>query len=361
MTFLVIRSVLGVPGTCHGDDTCSHHETRQQCIRNPARGKPTRISGRAISTLLINHLAPKRSDKQYINLNSVQRKNESTPMTSYILTLQCPDQPGIVRTVANAIAAFGGNIIENDQFTDPPTALFCMRTRFECDIESEAEVRRLIIESLDGLSAQLSVRDEGRPHRVLILASQYDHCLADLLYRQRNGDIPMTVVAVVANHPDCAALVQQYDTAFLQRDITPATKSAVEAEILALIDTENVDVVILARYMQILSPTFCSALPGRIINIHHSFLPGFKGARPYHQAYERGVKLVGATAHFVTADLDEGPIIDQDVVRVSHARQPNDLVAIGRDVERTVLSRAVKLVCEDRVALVGKRTVVFYQ
>ncbi len=280
---------------------------------------------------------------------------------TYLLTLQCADRPGIVRAVANAIADFGGNIVENDQFTDPSTSTFCMRTRFECERDSVIEVRALLEGQLLEFSPNIELRHEADKRRVVIFASQYDHCLADLLYRQRNGDVPITISAIVANHPDCEPLAASYGVPFLQREITKDSKAGVEEEILGLMERESVDFVVLARYMQILSPTFCDALPGRIINIHHSFLPGFKGARPYHQAYERGVKLVGATAHFVTADLDEGPIIDQDVVRVSHARQPEDLVAIGRDVERTVLSRAVKLVAEDRVALVGKRTVIFYQ
>jgi formyltetrahydrofolate deformylase len=193
------------------------------------------------------------------------------------------------------------------------------------------------------------------------MVSTSDHCLADLLYRRENGDLPVDIVAVVSNHSDLGPLAARYGVPFYDVPIGATSKSEAEARLRELVKDFAVDFVVLARYMQVLSPELCEEMRGRIVNIHHSFLPGFKGARPYHQAYERGVKLIGATAHFVTADLDDGPIIDQDVVRVSHARNPNDLVALGRDVERAVLARAVKLMAEDRVALVGKRTVIFSQ
>ena len=207
----------------------------------------------------------------------------------------------------------------------------------------------------------MSLRPESARRRVLIMVSTFDHCLADLLYRWGTGDLPIDIVAVVSNHLDVAPLVAQYGIPFEEIPITKTTKPDAEARLRGLINTLEVDFVVLARYMQILSPELCHDLRGRVVNIHHSFLPGFKGGRPYHQAYERGVKLIGATAHFVTADLDEGPIIDQDVIRVSHARTADDLVALGRDVERLVLARAVKLMAEDRVALVGRRTVIFSQ
>jgi formyltetrahydrofolate deformylase len=194
-----------------------------------------------------------------------------------------------------------------------------------------------------------------------VLVSTADHCLAELLYRREQGDLPVDVVAVVSNHPDLEPLATRYGVPFHEVPVTEETRITAEIELRQLLTRYDVDFVVLARYMQVLSPELCSDLAGRVINIHHSFLPGFKGARPYHQAYEKGVKLIGATAHFVTADLDEGPIIEQDVVRVSHARVPADLVSLGRDIERSVLARAVKLVAEDRVALVGNRTVIFSQ
>ena len=282
-------------------------------------------------------------------------------MSTFVATLQCPDRPGIVHAASAAIVELGGNILENDQFTDPGTGQFCMRTRFETGSASLADVRRVLAERLAHLAPQLGVRDEGQPRRALIMVSTADHCLADLLYRRERGDLPLDVVAVVSNHRDCEPVARRYGVAFVEIPVTAATRDLAEERLRELIARHDVDFVILARYMQILSPALCADLQGRVINIHHSFLPGFRGARPYHQAYERGVKLIGATAHFVTADLDEGPIIDQDVVRVSHARRPEDLVALGRDIERTVLARAVTLMAQDRVAVVGHRTVIFSQ
>jgi formyltetrahydrofolate deformylase len=279
----------------------------------------------------------------------------------YLMTLQCEDKPGIVHAASTAIVAAGGNILENDQFTDPVTNLFCMRTRFETVDDDLEDVRANLTADLSKFSPTLGLRFEEARRRVLIMVSTSDHCLADLLYRRENGDLPIEIVAVVGNHPDLASLAARHGVDFHEVPVTATTKPEAEARLRELIATLAVDFVVLARYMQVLSPEMCEELRGRAINIHHSFLPGFKGARPYHQAHERGVKLIGATAHFVTADLDEGPIIDQDVVRVSHARTPKDLVALGRDVERVVLARAVKLMAEDRVASVGKRTVIFSQ
>ncbi len=282
-------------------------------------------------------------------------------MVTYIVTLQCVDVPGIVRATSAALVAIGGNILENDQFTDPVTAQFCMRTRFETATGDVQTVRSRLEGDLAFLSPKLGVRLEDTRRRALIMVSALDHCLAELLYRHDHGELPLDIAAIVSNHPDCAPLADRYEIPFYEIPVTADTKRDAEIELRSLLVVFDVDFVILARYMQVLSPELCSDLSGRIINIHHSFLPGFKGSRPYHQAYERGVKLVGATAHFVTSDLDEGPIIDQDVVRVSHARVPKDLIALGRDVERSVLARAVKLVAEDRVALVGNRTVIFSQ
>jgi formyltetrahydrofolate deformylase len=276
------------------------------------------------------------------------------------MTLQCEDLPGIVHAASTAIVAVKGNILENDQFTDPVTNLFCMRTRFESPASLE-DARTRLASDLSRFSPRLGLRAEDVRRRALIMVSTSDHCLVDLLYRRENGDLPVDIVAVVSNHPDLAPLAARYKVPFYEIPVTPPTKVAAEERLRELVVDLGVDFVVLARYMQVLSPELCDELRGRIVNIHHSFLPGFKGARPYHQAYERGVKLIGATAHFVTAELDDGPIIDQDVIRVSHARSSGDLVALGRDVERVVLARAVKLIAEDRVALVGRRTVIFSQ
>jgi len=282
-------------------------------------------------------------------------------VSTYVMTLQCIDRPGIVRATSTAIVEVGGNILENDQFTDPVTNQFCMRTRFETENADIDEVRDLLLSELGDFSPQLGIRDEEVQRRALIMVSQFDHCLADLLYRREQGDLPLDIVAVVSNHDVCEPLVARYGVPFFEIPVSPSTKEAAEDQLREVLVKYRVDVVILARYMQVLSGDLCAELSGRAINIHHSFLPGFKGAKPYHQAYERGVKLIGATAHFVTPELDEGPIIEQDVVRVSHAKRPSDLVSLGRDIERNVLARAVRLIAEDRVALVGKRTIIFSQ
>lgn len=282
-------------------------------------------------------------------------------MATYVVTLQCIDGPGIVLAASSAIVELGGNILENDQFSDPVTNEFCMRTRFETEIEDVERVENSLANALIRFAPNLRVRPEAVRRRALIMVSKFDHCLADLLYRHDQGDLALDIVAVVSNHPDCSELAGRHGIPYHEIAVSPSTRVDAEAQLLALVEQNRVDFVVLARYMQVLSPELCAKLSGRAINIHHSFLPGFTGAKPYHQAYERGVKLIGATAHFVTVDLDEGPIIDQDVVRVSHARQPSELVALGRDIERDVLSRAVQLVSEDRVALVGDRTVVFSQ
>jgi formyltetrahydrofolate deformylase len=282
-------------------------------------------------------------------------------MNNFVVTLRCADMPGIVRATSTAIVALDGNILENDQFTDPVTGQFCMRTRFESETADVARVRSTLEGELSAFSATLGVRQEDVVRRALVMVSTYDHCLAELLYRREQGDLPVDVVAVVSNHPDLEPLVDRYKIPFHLIPVTKETRATAETELRQLLTQYEVDFVVLARYMQVLSPELCRELAGRAINIHHSFLPGFKGARPYHQAYEKGVKLIGATAHYVTADLDEGPIIEQDVVRVSHARIPSELVSLGRDIERSVLARAVKLVAEDRVALVGNRTVIFSQ
>lgn len=282
-------------------------------------------------------------------------------MNTYISLLHCDDRPGIVKALATAVADIGGNILENDQFSDPVTGRFGMRTRFTADDRAADDVRQYVSEALAHFRPDVTMRVEEDHRRAIIMVSKYDHCLAELIYRHQQGDLPLDIVAVVANHDDLRSLVEGHGIPFHYVPVTPATKAHAEAILLGLVEELRVDFVILARYMQILSAELVAALPERIVNIHHSFLPGFKGAKPYHQAYERGVKLIGATAHFVTADLDEGPIIEQDVTRVTHARSADDLVAIGRDVERRVLSHAVRLLAQDRVLVAGHRTIVFQQ
>ena len=282
-------------------------------------------------------------------------------MTIYVVTLQCADRPGIVLATSTAIASVGGNIVENDQFTDPVTSQFCMRTRFEAVSEDLDAIGDVIVVAVAPFEPDLTIRREDTRRRALVMVSQFDHCLAELLYRRDSGDLPLDIVAVVSNHAHCAQLAARHAVPYYEIPVTPTTKTSAEDEVRELLALLHVDFVIVARYMQVLSESLCADLAGRAVNIHHSFLPGFKGARPYHQAYERGVKLIGATAYFVTGELDEGPIIDQDVVRVTHARRPDDLVTLGRDLERSVLARAARLLAEDRVALVGQRTVVFSQ
>ena len=281
-------------------------------------------------------------------------------MNVFVLTLRCADQPGIVHAASGTIVAVDGNILENDQFTDPVTGQFCMRTRFESSVDA-ADVRERLAKDLARFGPAIGLRNEDDPRRALVMVSTFDHCLVDLLYRRDHDDLPLDIVAVVSNHPDLEPLAARHGVDFHVIPVTAATKEQAEDALRALLAAYEVDFVVLARYMQILSPALCAELSGRVINIHHSFLPGFRGARPYHQAYERGVKLIGATAHFVTSDLDEGPIIDQDVVRVTHAHRPEEMVSLGRDIERTVLARAVRLVAEDRVTIVGERTVIFSQ
>jgi formyltetrahydrofolate deformylase len=275
-----------------------------------------------------------------------------------IATLQCADQPGIVHAMTSAVLACGGNIIENQQFTDEPTNTFVMRTRFETTQGIDA-ARKSLDEGLGKFSPTLHIRPTQSKPRALVLVTKESHCLRDLLYLLELGELPIEIPVVVSNHEDLRSLVESHGFTFIHLPVTAATKAAQEKELLALVEKHSIDFVVLARYMQVLSNDFCAALPGRIINIHHSFLPGFKGAKPYHQAHARGVKIIGATAHFVTAHLDEGPIIEQDVAHVSHTSTPEDLIALGRDIERRVLAKAVKLYAQDRIFIVGERTVVF--
>ena len=280
-------------------------------------------------------------------------------MARHIMTLTCDDRPGIVAAVSAALLDVNANILENQQYSDEDTNLFFMRTVFDADAADVQPVLDAIDASPAVMHQHLAVRPAEERCRTLILVSKFDHCLLDLLYRWKSGDLPIDIVGVVSNHEDTRGLVEYYGLPFLHIPVTEDTRADAEGQLLKIVEAEDVGLVVLARYMQILSDSLCKALAGRAINIHHSFLPGFKGAKPYHQAHDRGVKLIGASAHYVTADLDEGPIIEQDVVRVTHAETPGRLVAIGRDVERRVLSRAVRDHAENRVFLSGRRTIVF--
>ena len=280
-------------------------------------------------------------------------------MTEYVLRLQCPDQAGIIHAVSTALLDCGANIVEQAQFSDPDLNEFCLRTRFETPEEDIERVKQTLATQIDRFHPEFTLRLTNDRRRVLLMVSKYDHCLVDLLYRHSIGDLHVDIPVIVSNHEDCRSIADTHGIPFVYLPVTPDTKADQEQALLRLVSDHNVDFVVLARYMQVLSADLCNALPGHIINIHHSFLPGFVGAKPYHQAYNRGVKMIGATAHFVTAHLDEGPIIDQDIQRVGHAQTAEDLVSIGRDVERRVLSHTVGLVAEDRVFLVGRRTVVF--
>jgi len=275
-----------------------------------------------------------------------------------IATLQCADQPGIVHAMTSAVLAAEGNIIENQQFTDHATNSFVMRTRFETahSLEKAAETLQ---SGLAQFKPALHVRPTDQKPRALVLVTKESHCLRDLLYLLELNELPIEIPLVISNREDLKSLVESHGIPFLYLPIEATNKASQEAVMLARIAELKIDFVILARYMQILSSEFCAKLPGKVINIHHSFLPGFKGAKPYHQAHDRGVKIIGATAHFVTADLDEGPIIEQDVTHVGHTSTPEQLTSIGRDIERRVLSRAVRMYAEDRIFIVGHRTVVF--
>ncbi|WP_249670580.1 formyltetrahydrofolate deformylase [Cellulomonas wangleii] len=278
--------------------------------------------------------------------------------THLVLTLSCPDRPGIVAAVAGLLAEHGGNITESQQFGDPLSGLFFMRVQVTTDVpvtQLRADLTRLAARF--EMAWQLDVA--GRPVRTLVMVSTTAHCLNDLAFRQRSEALPIDLVAVVSNHDLLRPMADFYGIPFHHVPVTAATKAAAEEQLLALVEELDVELVVLARYMQILSDDLCRRLQGRVINIHHSFLPSFKGARPYAQAHQRGVKLIGATAHYVTGDLDEGPIIEQDVERVDHTHAVQDLVALGQDVERRALARAVRWHAEHRVLLDGNRTIVF--
>jgi len=290
-------------------------------------------------------------------------------VTEYVLTLSCPDRPGIVAAVSGLLAERGGNILESQQFGDRDTGRFFMRVQFGVEPDGPGSGGQgggsfdALRGALAGLAPEFSLDwelyDTEVLPRVLILVSRAGHCLNDLLFRQRSGQLPINVVGVASNHPDLRPLTQSSGIEYHHLPVRPDTRAAQENELMTLVGHYRADLIVLARYMQILSGDFCAKLPGRIINIHHSFLPGFKGSRPYHQAHARGVKLIGATAHYVTTDLDEGPIIEQEVARVDHADTPAELMAIGRDTECLALARAVRWHAGHRVLLNGNKTVVF--
>ncbi|HMN80846.1 MAG TPA: formyltetrahydrofolate deformylase [Burkholderiaceae bacterium] len=278
----------------------------------------------------------------------------------YILTLSCPDTRGIVAAVSSFLAGRDCNIEQSAQFGDAQSGLFFMRVLFAGGAHDDlARLRADFAPVAERFRMHWQVHDTAVRPRVLLMVSKFGHCLNDLLFRHASGQLAMDVPAIVSNHTEFQPLAHSYRIPYFYLPVTAQNKAGQEARLLELVERENIDLVVLARYMQVLSPQACAKLRGRAINIHHSFLPSFKGARPYEQAHDRGVKLIGATAHYVTEDLDEGPIIEQDVARVDHAMEPATLAAIGRDVESQVLARAVKWHVENRVLLNGHRTVVF--
>jgi formyltetrahydrofolate deformylase len=280
-------------------------------------------------------------------------------MHEYILTLSCPDRIGIVAAVAGFLAERQGNILASAQFDDRLSDRFFMRVQFEIDGLDKDRLEAEFTAIAERFAMDWQLTDANVRPRLLILVSKFGHCLNDLLYRYGSGLLKAEIPAIVSNHRDFYRLAASYDVPFQHLPVTAATKEAQERKLLELIEDERIDCVVLARYMQVLSPDLCARLAGRAINIHHSFLPSFKGAAPYSQAHARGVKLIGATAHYVTPDLDDGPIIEQDVTRADHTMNPDDLMAAGRDVECSVLARAVRFHVERRVLLNGNRTVVF--
>ena len=278
---------------------------------------------------------------------------------AYVLTLSCPDRPGIVHAVSGFLLERGGNIEEAAQYNDPDTGLFFMRVQFACNQVTDEDLKLQLRLFAEPFRMQLSLHTLRQPMRAVLLVSKEGHCLNDLLFRWKSGLLPLDIRAIISNHRDFYQLAASYNVPFHHIVVNKENKAQAEARQFEIIEAEGAELVVLARYMQILSDEMCRKLAGRAINIHHSFLPSFKGAKPYYQAHDRGVKLIGATAHYVTADLDEGPIIEQDVARVDHSKTVDDLTAMGRDTESQVLARAVKWHSEHRVLLNGHKTVIF--
>jgi formyltetrahydrofolate deformylase len=282
------------------------------------------------------------------------------PNRSFVLTLSCDDRPGIVASVTTELFGLGANIAESNQFWDQETGRFFMRIAFTApEAVTREDVERVLKPAIERFGMRIGLVDRARRPRILILVSKFDHALLHLIYQHRVGWLDADIVAIVSNHEDSRRTAENEGIPFHYWPVTPADKAAQEEKILRLVNEAGADLVVLARYMQVLSNNLATRLYGKAINIHHSFLPSFKGAKPYHQAHERGVKLIGATAHYVTPDLDEGPIIEQETARVNHAMSPDDLIAQGRDIESRVLARAVKLHIESRIMLNGRKTVVF--
>jgi len=290
-----------------------------------------------------------------------QHEASTAQPREFVLTIDCPQEPGLVHAVTGFLIQNSGDILESQQLDDRLTGRFFLRLHFETSdpTVSLEQLRRGFQEVASVHAMNWQLWDARAPYRTLLMVSKFGHCLNDLLFCWKIGALQVDIPAVVSNHRDLEPLVRSYGIDFHHVPITPETKPAGEARLLELVEELDIDLVVLARYMQVLSDDLCKRLEGRAINIHHSFLPSFKGAKPYHQAFERGVKLVGATAHYVTADLDEGPIIEQDVTRVDHRATSEDLVAAGRDVECQVLSRAIAWHAQSRILLNGRRTVVF--
>jgi formyltetrahydrofolate deformylase len=284
---------------------------------------------------------------------------DSAAADSRILTLSCPDRIGIVHAVTGLLSSHGGNITDAAQFNDQSTGQFFMRVQFDLPPGHGDALQQPIAALADGLQMKWTLHGAAARMPAILMVSRLGHCLNDLLFRHRSGLLPLDIRAVVSNHRDYYQLAASYDIAFHHIPVAPAGKAKAEARLLDLVAQEGAELVVLARYMQVLSDDLCRALEGRAINIHHSFLPSFKGARPYDQAHDRGVKIIGATAHYVTAELDEGPIIEQDIARVDHGCDPRQLTTIGRDVESAVLARAVTWHAQHRVLLNGHKTVVF--
>lgn len=285
----------------------------------------------------------------------------TTGYSEYVLTVDCPDGPGLLHAVSGFVTRNTGNILESQQFDDRLSGRFFLRVHFEVTDAAITldRLRHDFHEVATQHSMDWQLWNAHAPYRTLIMVSKFGHCLNDLLFRWRTSSLQIEIPAIVSNHRDFEPLAASYGVPFHHIPITPETKAGAEEKVLDLVQSLGIHLVVLARFMQVLSDDLCKQLEGRIINIHHSFLPSFKGARPYHQAFDRGVKLVGATAHYATADLDEGPIIEQDVVRVDHRATPADLIAAGRDVECQVLSRAVAWHAQTRILLNGNRTVIF--
>ncbi len=297
------------------------------------------------------------------NVKRVTDLNSSAVTTpaavhGYVLTLSCADQPGIVHSVSGSLLEAGCNITDSQQYGSPDTGTFFMRVAVETST-SFSRLREHLDSVAEKFSLTWTLHRAGAPIRTLILASKAAHCLNDLLFQQRSGTMPIEIPAIVSNHLDLKPMADFYGIPFYYIPVTPDTKADAEAKLLALVAELDVELVVLARYMQVLSDNLCTHLAGRAINIHHSFLPSFKGAKPYHQAHARGVKIIGATAHYVTAVLDEGPIIEQEVIRVDHAHSVEQFVSMGRAVEARTLAQAVQWHAEHRVLLDGHRTVVF--